>query len=274
MKQIVLPNQSDNLLFAAMRESLAQGGTFRMRMGGTSMEPLIHGASSVITLAPLPEGREPAVGDVLMFLYEGRHIVHRLVAVNDGSYIFRGDNCRSCESVGRSALVALLQSVEYPDGTLLSCDTPEWKRRSSQLMRRRSRINRVLDLFAQPRRKWWSAAYFVLLALLMWLPLNGLDIRLDQYIFGLRADHLLHALVFLPCALFFYDWVVSRRLGAVRWLLLWLLSVATGLLTEFGQRLLPYRGFDVNDLAANAMGTTLGFLVLLAFILSRRRRRR
>ena len=91
----------------------------------------------------------------------------------------------------------------------------------------------------------------------MWAPLNGIGIPLDNYIFGLRADHLLHASVFIPCTLFIMD-VIGKR-----WLV-WFAAVGIGLLTEGVQWLLPYRGYDVNDLIANALGVTLGWVVILA----------
>ena len=93
----------------------------------------------------------------------------------------------------------------------------------------------------------------------MWAPLNGIGIPLDNYILGLRLDHLLHASVFIPCTLFLMD-VIGRR-----WLV-WLAAVAVGLLTEGVQWLLPFRGFDVNDLIANALGVTLGLIVILLIV--------
>ena len=99
----------------------------------------------------------------------------------------------------------------------------------------------------------------------MWAPLNGVGIPLDNYILGLRADHLLHASVYIPCTLFLMD-VIGPR-----WLV-WLAAVGVGLITEGGQWLLPFRGFDINDLFANAIGVTLGWLVGLA--LKKRKSRR
>ncbi|MBO4773713.1 MAG: VanZ family protein [Bacteroidales bacterium] len=104
-----------------------------------------------------------------------------------------------------------------------------------------------------------AVLYFVALLLLMWLPLNGV-VALDNYVFGLRADHLLHASVYLPC-IYFLGKLVRKPVMA-----LWLLSVGIGLLTEGVQYLLPYRGFDVNDLLANAIGVSLGLFLLLYFL--------
>ena len=83
---------------------------------------------------------------------------------------------------------------------------------------------------------------------------------LNNYILGLRADHLLHASVFLPMALFFIDLAPRRR-----WWLLWLLSCLIGIVTESVQWLLPYRGFDINDMVANFIGVSLGWLAVELF---------
>lgn len=104
-----------------------------------------------------------------------------------------------------------------------------------------------------------AVLYFVALLLLMWLPLNGVA-ALNNYVFGLRADHLLHASVYLPC-IYFLGKLVMKPL-----MVLWILSVGIGLLTEGVQYLLPYRGFDVNDLLANAIGVSLGLFLLLFFL--------
>jgi glycopeptide antibiotics resistance protein len=48
--------------------------------------------------------------------------------------------------------------------------------------------------------------------------------------------------------------------------------VGIGLLTEGVQWLLPYRGYDVNDLIANALGVTLGWVVIL--VLKKRKKLR
>jgi VanZ family protein len=109
------------------------------------------------------------------------------------------------------------------------------------------------------KRKGTAIGYFVALALLMWLPLNGV-VPLDNYVFGLRADHLLHASVYLPCVFFL------GRLFRKPVVTLWFFSVGIGMLTEGVQFLLPYRGFDVNDLLANAIGVSLGLFLFLFFL--------
>jgi VanZ family protein len=75
----------------------------------------------------------------------------------------------------------------------------------------------------------------------------------------------LHATVFLFCPLFWADWL-NKRWGYVL-----LVAVLTGLFTELVQALLPYRGYDVNDLIANCVGIFLGWLAILPVMIRHRR---
>ena len=241
----------NSLFFAAVEERLASGERVKITLVGTSMQPTLCEGDTVI-LEPLAyssttaERQSPSpmlgekcikVGDVVLFRFCGHHLLHRVVAITDGVYTLQGDNCVGTESCRREDIVARLVEVE----------------------RHNPLKHFVLRWFGHRGRRQLRPWYFVALAILMWAPLNGLGIPLDNYIFGLRADHLLHASVFIPCALFLGDvFGMNGRKWAV-----WATAVAVGLLTEGVQYLLPYRGFDINDLVANALGVTLGWVVIL-----------
>lgn len=225
----------NQLLFSLVEESLAQGKPVRLELKGTSMQPTLL-SGDVLTLSPLKA--DPAVGDIVLFRHQGRTLLHRVVAVDGTGYTLRGDNCATCEQATRHDLLALLTKVEK-------------KHKIKHL------AVRWLGTKGRRQLRPW---YFVCLAILMWAPLNGVGIPLDNYLLGLRMDHLLHASVFVPCSLFWMDLFRGRG----RSWYTWLAAVATGLLTEGVQYLLPYRGFDVNDLVANFLGVSLGWLLVLA----------
>ena len=227
----------NEIFFAAVEEQIAEGKRVKITLVGTSMQPTLC-EGDILTLAPV-DGH-PAVGDVVLFRYQGQHLLHRIISVADGIYTTQGDNCASTESCRRDAIVARLVAVE-----------------------KHQHVKRfVLRWFGHRGRTQLRPWYFGLLAILMWAPLNGLGVPLDNYIFGLRADHLLHASVYLLCPLFLWD--LYGRLGTQgrRWAV-WATAVGVGLLTESVQYLLPYRGYDVNDLVANTLGVTLGWLAIL-----------
>lgn len=103
---------------------------------------------------------------------------------------------------------------------------------------------------------WFFWTYMVFLISLMWLPLGGVDLHMNNFVLGIRIDHLYHATIYLPCVALLMP-LVNRR-----WKKAWIISIAIALTTEFGQLALPYRGFDINDLAANIIGVSIGCLFL------------
>lgn len=255
-------NIDNSIFFALAEEQLAGGQRVKMSLRGISMLPTLR-EEDVLMLEPL--AGEPQVGDVLLFRYGGGHIVHRLVKREDDTYVMQGDNCYGAEKVGRKDIVARVVEVMRPDGHVVATDSTEWQRISRRSLRRKHVKNLVIRWFGRKGRRQLRPWYFAFLAFLMWAPLNGIGIPLDNYILGLRLDHLLHASIFIPCTLFLMD-VIGKR-----WLV-WLAAVSIGLFTEGVQWLLPFRGFDVNDLIANALGVTLGWMIILAIRNKRNRR--
>lgn len=225
--------------FALVEEQLAAGGQVRIPLVGTSMRPTLLAGDVIV----LERAETMKVGDVVLFRHEGQHLLHRIVAIDDSRYTMRGDNCGDTETAHRDDIVARMVAVEKKH--LLRHCAVRW--------------------FGHKGRKQLRPWYFLALVILMWAPLNGLGVPMDEYVLGLRFDHLLHASVFIPCALFIYD--LYKR----KWLV-WLTAVAVGILTEIVQWLLPYRGFDINDMVANFLGVTLGWTIII--ILSRRGARR
>ena len=248
----------NRIFFAAVEERLHEGGPVTIVLHGTSMQPTLNDGDRV-TLAPL-EG-EPHVGDVVLFRYAGRHLLHRIIAAEGGRYTIQGDNCYGTESARREDIVARLVAAHNRDGRTLEVGDPRWERISRRSLRRKHWRNTAIRILGRNGRRRLRPWYFALLAILMWAPLNGLGVPLDNYILGLRLDHLLHASVFLPIGLILMD-LAPRRC----WWLLWLLSCAVGLVTEGGQWILPYRGFDINDMVANFIGVSLGWAALEVFL--------
>lgn len=245
----------NHTFFALVDEQLAEGQQVRLLLSGHSMEPTLHDGDRLL-IEPLRD--EPAAGDVLLFRMGDLHLLHRLLRREGDRYVMQGDHNTGCEVVRRSDLLARLVEVQHGDRPPMRTDSKAWRRisaRAARLRRVRTLAYRWLGREGRRRLRPW---YLGLLLFLMWAPLNGVGIPLDNYILGLRADHLLHASVYLPCALFLIDFT-----GRKRPLLAWLASVGLGLLTEGVQYLLPYRGFDINDLVANTIGVTLGWLAVV-----------
>ena len=102
------------------------------------------------------------------------------------------------------------------------------------------------------------AAYLLTVVLLMVLPLNSGSEFNNIFIFHLRADYLLHAVLFLPWAFLRY----RTEQTLVSWFF-WGILLASA--SEGIQYLLPYRAFNINDVLANFIGICLSTGLWWAF---------
>ncbi len=114
------------------------------------------------------------------------------------------------------------------------------------------------------RTIWW--VYTCLILLLVALPLNGKDQFFgklnDNYILEIRLDYISHAMLFIPWVLaLHFGWERSPR-SFIQSVLSFVLALAFAAGCEFLQLLLPYRTFNINDLAANGLSVCLGYLLL------------
>lgn len=257
----MLPNAAASFIVEEMKERLAAGHTVRISFGGSSMMPLIDGRKDLALFGPV--GDAVCVGEIYMFVYEGCSVVHRLLRIEGDTLVFRGDNAYREEKVARADVVAHLVALEHADGTIERCDTEKWHRRSRRVLRIRSVKDFGIKVLSRHRRKWLRWLYFVLLVVLMWAPVGVLGIPLNNFVFGIRMDHLLHASLFVPISFFLMDFRFLERGGRIKAnkrVLLFGISVA--LVMETVQLLLPYRGFDINDLVANILGVALGWIII------------
>ena len=259
-RSLVIPNTVDGFYVDEMRQRFANGDTVRIAFAGSSMLPLIDGTSDYLLLEPLKSELHP--GDIYLFFYDNRCVIHRLLRVEGDALAFRGDNSKSEEHVRRSDVQAHLVGVEHHDGSVSYCDSFSWRFRSRCLLMRRS-LNESLRHFFSPRhRAWMRWLYFALLLILMWAPVGGLGVPLNNFVLGIRLDHLLHASVYIPCPFFLMDFAFLMRRRTPWGFPVWLAASLVAVTTESVQYLLPYRGFDINDLVANIFGVTLGWLIV------------
>ncbi|MBU1172371.1 MAG: S24/S26 family peptidase [Proteobacteria bacterium] len=100
------PSNNETCLFISGEELgelisplLRDGRCCRFVSGGSSMLPFIRNRDC-ITIAPL-KGQTPAMGDVLAYFHpvSSTVIVHRVIGKKKGSFLMKGDNCRSPDGV-------------------------------------------------------------------------------------------------------------------------------------------------------------------------------
>ncbi|MBN1337748.1 MAG: VanZ family protein [Bacteroidales bacterium] len=107
--------------------------------------------------------------------------------------------------------------------------------------------------------------YTAALILLAVLPVNGLTPETplnDVYIVSIRLDYLLHCIVFIPWV-FFLERITGLSYSSkpLETLVMTLGGMVFAAGMEAVQYLLPYRGYNINDLLANALGVFIGVLL-------------
>ncbi len=250
-RAFVVPNA---VVFEEALAVLADGRDVTLPFSGISMLPTLRQGDKIV-LSPLV--RPVRRYDVVLYRSGDRYVLHRILAVRRNGLIVRGDACRDKEKLSHHAPMAVLSKIIHADGSEERCKGSFWQRRSRRIVWHNALYQTVQRFFSASVRRCLAPWYFVVLALLMWAPLNGLGVPLNNFVFGIRLDHLLHASVYLCCSWFLMDCKALRKGWHV-----WLAACLVAAITESVQYLLPYRGFDINDFAANIIGVSLGWLLV------------
>ena len=139
MKQI--PNE---LFFAWIEKEIAEGRSVQFRLKGYSMFPLLRNEREEVVLSPCQEN-ELRPMDVVLFRYQGKHVLHRIIRregsklyiQGDGSFVAK-EECLTSDVVGKVCIVV------RPSGKHI--DVNSWQWRLPSTMWRRTGIFRKLFL--------------------------------------------------------------------------------------------------------------------------------
>ena len=104
---------SNRLFFAQVEEVLASGSEVQLRVKGSSMRPLLRNERDVVVLAPRRPGQPLRCGEIVLFRYRGRHILHRIVRIDGERLTLAGDgNYRQKERIRPGDITAYVDSIE------------------------------------------------------------------------------------------------------------------------------------------------------------------
>ena len=137
MKRI--PN---DVFFAWVESEIAEGHSVRFRLKGQSMFPLLRNERDEVVLYPCRENELQPM-DVVLFRYQGRHVLHRILRregewlylQGDGSYVAK-EECAVTDVVGK------VHEIIRPSGKIIPVDAWQW--------RVYSRLWRGLGIFRNP----------------------------------------------------------------------------------------------------------------------------
>ena len=122
---------SNALFFEGVEQLLREGQEAEFILRGHSMRPLLRDNRDRVIIAPIGN-EEPTVGEVYLFRYQGRHLLHRLHRIEGDTLVMRGDgNYRLEERCKATDLVASLVRVRRPSGKVIDCASTSWRRKST-----------------------------------------------------------------------------------------------------------------------------------------------
>ena len=91
---------------ASFEEILARDGVLVYKTSGVSMKPMLRQNRDLVTVRT-PSSRLKRF-DVALYRRGGDYVLHRVIKVRDGSYLIRGDNTFTLESVRDDAVIGVL----------------------------------------------------------------------------------------------------------------------------------------------------------------------
>lgn len=101
--------------------ALAQGNSMSLRVASDSMRPLMA-AGDRIVVEPLPSGRRPHVGEIVLLRTHDGWLVHRIVGTSGKGagilFLQKGDAGHHAQEVPPSAIMGRVTAIETRDGTI------------------------------------------------------------------------------------------------------------------------------------------------------------
>ena len=121
---------SNSEFFTFVEQSIASGADVTIPVHGMSMHPFIRNGRDKAVLSPVEEsGLEK--GTIVLFRYNGRHIMHRIIEKRGEVFIIQGDgnDVRTFETARRKDIVAIVARIVKPSGRSIDCSSRAWLRK-------------------------------------------------------------------------------------------------------------------------------------------------
>ncbi|MDR1653739.1 MAG: S24/S26 family peptidase [Prevotellaceae bacterium] len=100
----------NELFFSEIEKIISAGENVSITVKGRSMMPLLHNRRDAVVLAPV-DTKTLAVGQIVLFRYNERHLLHRIVKIDGDNIVIQGDGTRSAENATRADIVAVAVAI-------------------------------------------------------------------------------------------------------------------------------------------------------------------
>lgn len=121
---ITIPNE---FFFTQVEEEIAKGHSVRFRLKGWSMFPLLRDGIDEVILFPC-DTDELKPMDVVLFRYNGRHVLHRIIEIDGDCLNLMGDGSfKAKERCAAADVVGKVRFIVRPSGKIVSVDDWRWR---------------------------------------------------------------------------------------------------------------------------------------------------
>lgn len=118
MNKKIIPNQQ---LFDIIENVIESGKSIELKVKGSSMYPFLINDQHKVVLVPYKR-EQLHIGTIFLYVYKGKHLLHRLVSINDESLILRGDNMPHTQEIIREEnIIASVRYIITPTGKTIDC---------------------------------------------------------------------------------------------------------------------------------------------------------
>lgn len=124
MRKVIISNE---LFFAEIEQLISDGNDAEIWLKGNSMRPFIRSDRTRIRLSPCDTDQlQP--GEVVLFRYKGRHLLHRIASRNGNEFVLAGDgNCGIREYCTASDIVARMTAIVTKRGRVIDSGSRLWR---------------------------------------------------------------------------------------------------------------------------------------------------
>ena len=113
-----IPN---NLFFNNIRNIISSGNSVELKVKGTSMQPTLLDGKHRVVLVPYKK-QYLRTGMIALFVYRGKYVLHRLVAIDNYRLTFQGDNLPyTKEYIKEEDIVAIVEFIITPTSKVIDC---------------------------------------------------------------------------------------------------------------------------------------------------------
>ncbi len=119
---------SNEVFFAYVEEMIGEGKSVQLPLRGVSMQPSLYDSRHTIVLSPVDTSKDLFVGCIALFVFRGKHVVHRLIKVEGDIFTFKGDNLPTSEEmVRREDIKAIVSRSISKEGKTIDCLSKRYK---------------------------------------------------------------------------------------------------------------------------------------------------